>query len=201
MKRPYQQKRRAEAQTETRQRIVEATIELHQSQGLAATSVSDIARRAKVGKVTVYRHFPDEAALVNACSGLYFERHPFPDIEPWLPIQDPGERLRRGLADAYAYHRATEPMLSRVLPEARDHPVMEPYHAYWGSAVEALAAAWPTAGREAARLKAGLALALSFDTWRLLTSVEGLSDAEAIDLMARLTPSVTGRPANVSPAC
>lgn len=58
MTRPYTLKRRAERQDETRRRIVEAAIELHQTIGPAATTVSEIAQRAGVGRVTVYRHFP-----------------------------------------------------------------------------------------------------------------------------------------------
>ena len=79
MPRPYELKRRAERQEETRRRIVEAAIELHQTVGPAATTISEIADRAGVGRVTVYRHFPDELTLARACSGRYFERHPAPD--------------------------------------------------------------------------------------------------------------------------
>ena len=63
MSRPYKLKRRAERQDETRQRIIEATIELHQTIGPAATTITEIAERAGVGRVTVYRHFPDEPTL------------------------------------------------------------------------------------------------------------------------------------------
>ena len=84
--RPYRLKRRAERLDETRQRIVEAAIELHQTIGPAATTVSDVAERAHVGRVTVYRHFPDELTLARACSGLYFERHPAPDPDRWQGI-------------------------------------------------------------------------------------------------------------------
>lgn len=194
MKRPYQLKRRAERQDQTRQKIVEAAIELHQTKGLAATSMSDIAEHAKVGKVTVYRHFPDEAALVGACSGQYFQRHPFPDPEEWLSIPDASERLRRGLRDAYAYHRATEPMMTRVLAEARDHPVMAPYHAHWQRAADILAATWPLSGKRKAMLKAALALALSFDTWRLLVRSRRLTDDQAVELMMRLTYDCKPKP-------
>jgi AcrR family transcriptional regulator len=89
MTRSYRLKRRAERQDQTRQKIVEAAIALHQDKGLAATTMADVAERAGVGRVTVYRHFPDEAALVGACSGQYFERHPLPDPELWLEIADP----------------------------------------------------------------------------------------------------------------
>jgi AcrR family transcriptional regulator len=187
MKRSYQLKRRAESHGRTRQKIIDAAIDLHQTQGLAATSMSDIAERAKVGKVTVYRHFPDEATLVSACSGQYFERYPFPDLEDWRSIEDASERLRQGLRDTYAYHRDTEPMMTRVLAEARDLPVMVPYRTHWRRAADVLAAARPTSARRKALLKASLVLALSFDTWHLLVREQRLTHDQAIELMMRLT--------------
>jgi AcrR family transcriptional regulator len=187
MTRSYQLKRRAESRDRTREKIVEAAIALHQSKGISATTFGDIAKAAGVGKVTVYRHFADEAALVGACSGQYFQRHPFPDVEEWRGIGDASERLRRGLRDSYRYHRATEAMMARVLAEARDLPLMAPYHDYWGGAAEVLAEPWPGSERDKALLKAGLALALDFDTWRLLARGQGLGDDQAIELMMRLT--------------
>ena len=53
MSRKYELKRRAERQDETRLRIIEATIELHQTIGPYATTFSDVAERAGVGRVTV----------------------------------------------------------------------------------------------------------------------------------------------------
>ena len=187
MTRPYQLKQRAERQDRTRQKIVEAAIELHQAKGIAATSMRDIAERAKVGTVTVYRHFADEAALVGACSGTYFQRHPFPDLDAWRGITDAHARLQRGLRDTYAYHRETEPMIAQVIGEARDDPVMAPYHDQWRHAADVLLAAWPSAARRDAKLKAAVALALSFDTWRQLVRGQGLSDKQAVELMLRLT--------------
>lgn len=185
MARSYRLKRRAERQDETRQRIVDAAVELHQAKGLTATTISDIAERANVGRVTVYRHFPDEESLVGACSGQYFERHPLPDPVPWRSIRDPIARLRRGLRETYAYHRETEPMMSRVIADARDLPIMAPYHAHWRNAAGILAAAWP-AKRRGKSLRAALGLALSFDTWRTLIRDQGLTDDQAIELMLRL---------------
>ena len=192
MSRPYELKRRAERQDETRQRIVEATIELHQTIGPAATTISEIAERAQVGRVTVYRHFPDEATLSRACSGQYFERHPFPDPDRWRAIADPEERLRTGLRETYAYHRATEAMISHALADARDHPVMAPYHAHWQRAAEILAGGLRTRGRRRTLQRAGIALALSFDTWRTLAREQPLSDGQAVELMLRLTRDCSG---------
>jgi AcrR family transcriptional regulator len=187
MARPYQLKRRAESQDQTRQRIIETTIELHQTKGAAATTISEIAERARVGRMTVYRHFPDEATLSRACSGLYFERHPLPELDRWQEIADPEVRLRTGLGETYAYHRTTEAMISRALADAHDHPVMAPYHAHWQHAVDILAAPWRARGKRRTLLRAGIALALSFDTWRTLAREQHLSDDEAMKLALRLT--------------
>ena len=44
---------------DTRLRIVEAMVELHEEIGPVATTVTAIAERAGVQRLTVYRHFPD----------------------------------------------------------------------------------------------------------------------------------------------
>jgi AcrR family transcriptional regulator len=189
--RPYTLKRRAQRQDQTRQRIVDAAIELHQTIGPTATTISEIAARAGVGRVTVYRHFPDELTLAHACSGQYFERNPPPDPERWRTIADAEERLRTALGETYAYHRASRQMLSHVLADARDHPVMDPYHEHWRRAVDVLLELWPVSGRRRTRLRAAIALALSFDTWRTLSQEHGLTDPQAVELMlglARLQP-------------
>lgn len=187
MTRSYKLKKRGESQDETRQKIVEAAIHLHQTKGIAATSMLDIAEQAEVGKVTVYRHFPDMGAMVGACSGQYFERNPMPDPEPWRSIKDPAERLRLGLGEAYGWFTQTEAMMTNVYAEARDNPVMAPYHAHWKHAVEILLTGWLARGRKRILLKAALALALDFETWRNLAQVQGLTNDQAVELMMRLT--------------
>jgi len=187
--RRYELKRRAERQDETRQRIVDATIELHQTIGAAQTTVSEIAKRAGVGRVTVYRHFPDEETLFYACSGHYFSQHPFPDIERWRRIPDPHDRLREGLRDTYAWHEENRQMIAMALAEARELPMMTRYHDFWDAAAEVLAAAWRVRGRRRSNLKAAIALALSFDTHRTLTRERHLTEGQSIELMVHLAES------------
>ena len=186
MARRYELKRRAENQEETRARIVGAATELHQTLGPRATTVSDIARRAGVGRVTVYRHFPDELALGHACSGLYNQRNPPPDPDRWLTVEDPSDRLVTALRETYAYHRATEAMSTRVLADGRDHEIMAPYHAHWQRATDVLLRPWAARGRRRRILRAAITLALSFETWRTLVRDQGLTDEQAIELATRL---------------
>jgi AcrR family transcriptional regulator len=191
MARRYELKRRAARQDETRQRIVDATIELHETIGAAQTTISEIAKRASVGRVTVYRHFPDEEALFAACSGHYFSQHPFPDIERWRQISNPLDRLRKGLRESYAWHNENRQMIAMALAEARDLPIMTPYHGFWDDAAEALTAAWRVRARRRSNLKAAIALALSFETHRTLTREQHLTDEQAIELMIRLADSAS----------
>src|SRR5918997_5277074 len=123
MTRKYDMKRRAERQEETRRRIVEATVELHQTVGMARTTISAIAEKAGVQRLTVYRHFPDERALFYACTGHWRAANPPPDPGSWSQIADPHARLRLALGEVYAFHRRTEPMISNVVRDAQVHPL------------------------------------------------------------------------------
>jgi AcrR family transcriptional regulator len=187
MTRPYKLKSRAERQDQTRQKIIEAAIHLHQTRGIAATSMNDIAEQAQVGKVTVYRHFPDLEAVTGSCSATFFGRNPFPNPEAWRSIQDPAQRLRLGLKETWGYYATVEEMMTRVYAEVRDAPVMAPWHDHWAKSAEVILAAWPARGRKKVLLKAAIALALDYETWRTLVGSQGLSVDQAIDLMVRLT--------------
>jgi len=190
MPRRYKLKRRAEGQDETRRRIVEAAVTLHGSVGMARTTVTQVAELAGVGRQTVYRHFPDEPALVRACSGLYWGRNPLPDPEPWKEVADPAERVRIALVETYAYHRRTEAMISRAFADAADSPVMQPYHDHWRRAADIVASAWRGRGRRRRRegpfLRAAIGHALVFPTWSSLVRDQGLTDRQAVELMHRL---------------
>lgn len=190
MTREYELKRRAEQMEQTRRRIVEAAIELHQTLGPARTSVSAIAERAGVQRQTYYRHFPDDRSLFRACSGLYMERNPLPDPEAWRTIADPKQRLRKGLAELYAHYAANEPMLTNVIRDAGVDPLTR-------EMVAVLVAPAMAGLRDALaeglqrdtstpHLMAALDLALDFNTWRLLVRGSGLSHQEAVDLVAAI---------------
>lgn len=183
MKRQYNLKDRADSQARTRQKIINATMQLHQQKGLLATTVEDIAKRAKVGKVTVYRHFPGDTELVTACSGQYFHLNPFPDLQSWSAIKDPEKRIIKALNETFDFHQTTEPMMYGILSEARNHPVVAPYHAYWDRAAKLLASGYPKANKI---LRAKISLALSFDNWYLLVKKQKLSKSEVLKIYYEL---------------
>jgi AcrR family transcriptional regulator len=194
MARKYEMKRRARRQEETRRRIVEAAVELHQALGPAKTTISAIAERAGVQRLTVYRHFPDERALFAACSGHWSAANPPPDPASWTQIAEPEERLRVALSEVYAYHRRTEPMMTKVLRDAQVHaPTFEvatPYLQHWDRARYALVTGWGAENQRLKTLLAALGHALDFRTWRSLVHERGLTDEEAIELMVGMVRSL-----------
>jgi AcrR family transcriptional regulator len=56
----------AEVATDTRARIIEAGIHQCEEVGLRRTTVEDIAQRARLSRITVYRHFGSKEELVRS---------------------------------------------------------------------------------------------------------------------------------------
>lgn len=186
--RRYELKKRAERQAITRRRIVDAALALHGQVGPVRTTVSAIADRAGVERLTVYRHFPDERALLAACTGDLFARHPLPDMNGWFSERHPSARLRRALGDLYAWYRATEPIAASLLRDARELPALRaglrPLTDPLAELPAALSEGWPTfepSGR--ARLAGVIGHAVEVGTWQSLAGRRGLSDREAADLL------------------
>ena len=188
MARTYTLKKRAESQAETRQRIVEAAVDLHSSVGPAATTFSMLAERAGVQRHTLYAHFPDERSLLLACSGLVGERDPMPDAAPWRKIADRSERLATGLRTVYDWYARNASLMACVLRDAEHHALTreistQQFGPYLTSWQEALAA------KLGARQRAMLHLALSFFTWRTLAHDAGLKQAAAVAAMVHAIES------------
>jgi AcrR family transcriptional regulator len=188
--RPYTKTRRAELEQQTRERITEAAVELHGSLGPARTTVSAIARRADVQRATVYRHFPDEDSLFAACSAHWRAQNEPPDLAAWAAIRDPAARLAVALAELYAWYARTERMLGLLI---RDLPVVPAVQSqfrlpgYLDAAADVLLAGRPERGAARRRARAALGHAVAFETWLSLVRQQGLTSAEAIRLMERMT--------------
>jgi AcrR family transcriptional regulator len=176
----------------TRLRIAEAAMELHGTVGPARTTVTAVAERAGVQRHTVYRHFPTDYELFTACSGLWAERHPWPDVASWRALADTSERLRIGLGELYGWYEEVEPMLANVLRDAPLMPVVAdhsaPFQAFLADAARALAAGRP----RRKPVSAAIRHALDFQTWRSLARDGGLGRAQAVRLMAALVEGAGG---------
>ena len=198
-KRPYRMKRRAELEEQTRTRITESAVALHEELGPAQTSISAIAERAGVRRSTVYRHFPDEEALFAACSSHWRAANPPPG--PAAPgrrsTTRPSDRdraaraLRVLRADRGDVH---EPAARRAARPDRPAPARATSTATCDRSRTASIAGRGLRGRAARRTRAAIGHALAFPTWRSLTHEQGLGDDEAAraDVPARRFLRVAG---------
>lgn len=188
--RPYRMQRRAESQQETRRRITEAAVELHGTLGPSKTSMSAVAEKAGVRRSTLYRHFPDEAALFDACSAHWAQANPVPDLSAWAAVADPDERLRVALGELYAFYGRNESMLENLFRDehisavVRDH--FAAMRAYIAAAQDTLVQGRRLRGAAARRTRAAVGHAIAFQTWKSLVRDNGLSDADAAALMREL---------------
>ena len=189
-------RRRAEQVDQTRQRIVEATVELHGSAGPAATTIAAIAEAAGVTRLTVYRHFPDEAALFGACSAHWISQQQLPDPAAWSGIGDPAARLRAGLADLYRFYRAGAGMLTclyrdlAALPEVYQQALLDQDTLF----CDVLAAPFGGTSNQHRRRRALIGHAISFWTWRSLCLDHSLTDTDAVDAMTGMILAATPVP-------
>jgi AcrR family transcriptional regulator len=174
-KRKYELKKRATEMAETHRRITEAAIELHGTVGPARTTLSAVAKRAGVERRTLYRHFPSEAELFEACSAHYFATHPLPDLEA---------PLASALDELYAYYERTAAVLGNALRDAElveyARDAVAPLDAFLDEATGVL-----IAGREGRLVEAAVRHGVAFSTWRSLTA-NGVSRSDAVRLVSAL---------------
>lgn len=97
--------------------IADATLALLSERGFAAMTVEAVAARAAVGKPTIYRRFPDKAALVTAVISRQLPELEVPELddtraELWLAVENGFP------ADAASYLR----LIGGLIAEEDRHP-------------------------------------------------------------------------------
>jgi AcrR family transcriptional regulator len=184
--RTYRKRQRAESEAQTRLRITESAVHLHGTVGPARTTMSAVAEHAGVQRSTLYRHFPDEAALFEACSAHWVAANPRPDLVAWAAISDPDERLRAALTELYGYYERAAPMLENLLRDEHVVDVLrerfQGFHWYLDAVADTLMAGRGLRGSARRRARAAIGHAVAFSTWRSLVREQGLPQAEAVEL-------------------
>ncbi|HEV2362441.1 MAG TPA: TetR/AcrR family transcriptional regulator [Acidimicrobiales bacterium] len=189
--RPYRMTRRAGQVDDTRQRIVEATVHIHETLGPARTTISGIAEAAGVTRLTVYRHFPDDEALYEACSSHWQSAQVLPNLAAWAEIADSGARLTAGLTDLYRFYSDGRAMLASIFGAAEHLPAGQRrrLHERQTAIVGVLLSPFPKPG---AQLRAVIGHAAGFSTWHSLCIEEDLSNAQAVTVMSTLVIVTSG---------
>ena len=179
---------RAERQQATRQRIVAATSALHEEVGPAKTTVTEIARRAGVQRLTVYNNFPELEDLLGACQRHFLAAHPPPTLLPDATAVITVSGLEYALARLYAWYRANEAMernvhRDRAVVRQLDELMRQNADPTYDKAAKAFArglTAQPKRREAAERL---IRVAMEFRTWEVLAA-RGAGDAAIAELLA-----------------
>ncbi|MHB8571355.1 MAG: TetR/AcrR family transcriptional regulator [Candidatus Dormibacteria bacterium] len=190
--RVYRQVARAERLAGTRQRIVEATYQLHATVGPNRTTVAEIARRAGVQRLTVYRHFPDERSLFAACSGHSRTLNPPPAADLGADAQGV-ERARQILLGMFRYYGFNPRLVDNLMRDSGAGPAAEtvraamtPMRAAISDAEDRIVAAVPHGERAASAVRAAAHHAMAFSTWRSLVMEGGIDDERAAGLLVAM---------------
>src|SRR5215470_3529278 len=122
--RAYRLGRRAESAGDTRRRIVAATRALHIEQGMADTTVKQIARRADVSVGTVYHHFPSYDDVIRACGQLTLEMVRPPTDAIFAGCRSTRARIERLARELFACYERF-PNLEAVRCDRKKLPVLD----------------------------------------------------------------------------
>ena len=193
MTRKYELKKRADGQAETRARIIEATVELHEQ--LARSR----RRSVRSPNEPVFSASP---FIVISRTSEPFSR-PAPDTGlPATPSPiPPSGRHQRPRRTAAACARRDLQLLPRNPRHdgnlLRDLPssvvlqeVAAPFIEYWDTVRDVLSGGWNRQGRKRKLLHAIIGHAIEFETWRSLTHRQHLNDNAAAETMVTLARAI-----------
>jgi AcrR family transcriptional regulator len=184
--RAYRMRKRGEAVDRTRQRITDAAVRLHTSIGPSKASMSAVAEKAGVTRVTLYRHFPSMDELFSACMTDWRALHPPPDVERWRAIPVFERRLRTALDELYRWYARNSADLYPIYRDAAHTPESNQLARRQTNErqADAILADYEVTGPGGKRLRAAIGHAVRFWTWHSLARHQGLSTREAAALSA-----------------
>jgi len=169
-RRPYIMRKRAQSAAKTRQRLVEATFQLHTERGIAATTMQQIAERADVSIGTAYHHFSTYDEAIRACGAYTQEHYQPPGPEAFGAEVQPQARLG-ALARAYFAFFERLPVLEHVRRDQTVLPVLRDF----------------VAGEEAHRRHmVGLALGADSNDKSVLDLIAALIDLPMLTALKRM---------------
>jgi len=155
-----------------------------------------VAGRAAVQRLTVYRHFADDATLFAAAAEAFTKAHPWPDPADWATTDHAAKRLRSALRALYAYYESAGDALTNLLRDGERVPALAGAIAMWSTYLDGvigtLEPGWTARGGNAALLDAALDHTVQHATWHSLTR-HGLEHGDIVRLMVRMVRAVGRR--------
>jgi DNA-binding MarR family transcriptional regulator len=167
----------------TRERIIEAALALHGTQGIQATTWSQIAEKAQVPEEIVEDLFPTLDSLARSCGAHYMEglRLPPPDRAPdvFAAAKSENERIRRMTGMFFsAYERGADGMAA-ARRERADVPALDESMRVLDSSFDALVAEALRPAAADTSAVASIRALTDVEIWRALRGQGATAEAAA----------------------
>lgn len=177
---------------------MEATLRLHDEQGISGTSMREVAARAGVSPATVLHHFPRMSELVRACGELSDTLFPMPSEALLVGTEAVGERVRLAALALFGWWDASASGWEHLQIDRRSLPEVDAWLRDADARHRRLVAAALRAEGDDPRVVIGTALT-SFGAWQSFRAA-GLDDAAAARQVAALLaePSPASASSSVS---
>jgi AcrR family transcriptional regulator len=192
-KRPYRMRARAEAAEQTRQRVLQAFVELSMERWLDQISLEDVATRAGVSLQTVFRRFGSKDGLLAAVG-----EEEGPRVEAQR-AQAPVGDVAGEISTLFDHYEEMGDLVLRLLAQEERYPPIRAQtdrgrmlHREWVSRTFAPLLAG-TAGAERERLQAQLIAITDVYVWKLLRRDLKLERPQAELALREMIAGLQGR--------
>jgi AcrR family transcriptional regulator len=124
MPRAYSMERRAERVVQTRERIVDAAMDLFAQRGAHGTTMTEVARIADVAPATVTNHFATSDVLLEAVVERLMADLQVPDRSIFAGTRSLAARVRALTAAMYAFYERTQRWFNLLGAELTEVPAL-----------------------------------------------------------------------------
>jgi AcrR family transcriptional regulator len=139
--RTYNLGKRAETAETTRQRILDATVDLYREHGVKLTTIKAVAERADVSRGTILHHFGSAEGLLGAVLDRVLDALELPDPRTLEAVDELDARLRMFVDEMIGFQERTSHWWTIFESEMQRPEVAQREATYWARLAELQAAA------------------------------------------------------------
>lgn len=129
--RSYTLRKRADTSEATRQRILDATLEVYRERGIPSSTLRAIAERADVARGSILHHFGSADGLLGAVLDRILESLELPDPQLLEAIDDRDARIRRFVREMVEFQERSAHLWPIFEAEMQRPELREREATYW----------------------------------------------------------------------
>jgi AcrR family transcriptional regulator len=183
----------------TRERIIECTLDLHNRNGIAATTHADVSQEAGVPVATVEAYFPTQDDLIKGCGAHVLESLRLPPPERAADVfsgaSNESERARRLVGTLFEVYERRGEGLVVGRRESAEHPLVAESVRQVGVALDAMVREALGPGRGDSESVASVRALTDVSVWQALREAGASSEAGVEQTASAVEAWLEGHPA------